>query len=322
MTQPNSPQAEVIRTVTLPVEGMNCASCVGRVERALKAIPGVAGANVNLATERAEVTMSAQVAHQSLVEAVEGAGYTVPERAPIELAVGGMNCASCVGKVERALNAVPGVAGANVNLATERALVELTADVDPSALIEAVRGVGKTARLLETVDANQEDERRTAEAAALKRDLVWAAILALPVFALEMGSHLVPPVHHLIAGTIGIKASWWLQFALTTAVLFGPGRRFFTKGIPALWRLAPDMNSLVAVGTLAAWSFSVVATFAPSLLPEGTVHVYFEAAAVIVTLILLGRHLEARAKGRTSEAIQRLVGLQPKIARADRKSVV
>src|SRR5690606_24998348 len=112
--------------------------------------------------------------------------------------------------------------------------------------------------------------------------------------------------------------SWALQFVLTTLVLAIPGRRFYLKGIPALLRLAPDMNSLVAVGTAAAYAYSVVATFAPRLLPEGTVNVYYEAAAVIVALILLGRFLEARAKGRTSEAIQRLVGLQAKVAHVSR----
>jgi cation transport ATPase len=120
-------------------------------------------------------------------------------------------------------------------------------------------------------------------------------------------------------GTIGVEASRVLQFALATLVLFGPGLRFFRKGVPALWRLAPDMNSLVAVGTGAAYLYSVAATFAPGLLPAGTANVYFEAAAVIVTLILLGRYLEAGAKGRTSEAIRRLVGLQAKTAHVRRE---
>src|SRR5690606_34394698 len=118
--------------------------------------------------------------------------------------------------------------------------------------------------------------------------------------------------------TIGIQTSWLLQFVLTTLVLVFPGRRFYQKGIPVLLRMAPDMNSLVAVGTLAAYGYSVVATFAPGLLPADTVNVYYEAAAVIVALILLGRFLEARAKCRTSAAIQRLVGLQAKTARVRR----
>ncbi|MGL4291253.1 MAG: copper-translocating P-type ATPase, partial [Phreatobacter sp.] len=153
-------------------------------------------------------------------------------------------------------------------------------------------------------------------------DLAIAAVLSAPVFALEMGSHLIPDVHHFVAGKIGMQQSWLIQFALTTIVLFFPGLRFFRKGLPALWRLAPDMNSLVAVGTLAAYGYSLVATFAPNLLPDGTVNVYYEAAAVIVTLILLGRMLEAKAKGRTSEAIKRLVGLQARTARVRRDGKV
>src|SRR5690606_23772814 len=121
-----------------------------------------------------------------------------------------------------------------------------------------------------------------------------------------------------IAQTIGTQSSWYIQFILTSAVLAGPGRRFFVKGMPALLRLAPDMNSLVAVGTSAAYLYSVVATFVPAWLPDGTVNVYFEAAAVIVALVLLGRYLEARAKGNTSEAIRRLAGLRAKTARVRR----
>jgi cation transport ATPase len=143
-------------------------------------------------------------------------------------------------------------------------------------------------------------------------------LLTLPVFVLEMGSHMFMGFHHWIAANIGTQNSWLLQFVLTTLVLLFPGRRFYTKGFPALFKGAPDMNSLVAVGSMAAYLYSVVATFMPQWLPEGTVFVYFEAAAVIVTLILLGRYLEARAKGRTSEAIQRLVGLQAKTARVER----
>ncbi len=157
-------------------------------------------------------------------------------------------------------------------------------------------------------------EKKDAERAELKRDLIVATALALPVFVLEMGSHLIPGMHEWVMATIGMQASWYLQFVLTLLVLAIPGRRFYQKGFPALLRLAPDMNSLVAVGTAAAFGYSVVATFAPRLLPPGTVNVYYEAAAVIVALILLGRFLEARAKGRTSEAIKRLVNLQAKVA--------
>ncbi|HBS48784.1 MAG TPA: heavy metal translocating P-type ATPase, partial [Rhodobacteraceae bacterium] len=128
--------------------------------------------------------------------------------------------------------------------------------------------------------------RKAEEARALARRTGLAAALALPVFLLEMGGHVIPGVHHWIGATIGHETSWLIQFVLTTLVLIGPGREFYARGFPALAKGAPDMNSLVALGTSAAWAFSVVALFAPALLPEGTRAVYFEAAAVIVVLIL------------------------------------
>jgi heavy metal translocating P-type ATPase len=295
-------------TLALPVSGMTCASCAGRVERALKAVPGVSSAAVNLATETAEVTGLAPPS--MLISAVEKAGYLVPSQ-PHELVIEGMTCASCVARVEKALKTVPGVTLANVNLATESARVE--GIVDPSDLIRAVKAAGYEARSLGTT-VETATERREREAEGLTRDLILAAALTLPVFILEMGAHLVPAFHHFILGTIGQGASWLIQFLLTTLVLAGPGRRFFLKGIPALLKGAPDMSSLVAIGSGAAWAYSTLATFLPGLLPAGSVMVYFEAAAVIVTLILLGRLLEARAKGRSSRAIERLLNLQPSIA--------
>ncbi|MGM0513017.1 MAG: heavy metal translocating P-type ATPase, partial [Pseudomonadota bacterium] len=231
-------------------------------------------------------------------------------------------CASCVGRVEKALTQLPGVLSASVNLATERARVRHLAGVISTADLEAaVVQAGYKARRLsaETPNINDQDtERRENEARGLRRSLLIAGILTLPVFILEMGSHLIPPMHHWVQGVLGEQTSWYIQFVLATLVLFGPGLRFFRKGIPALLRGAPDMNSLVSVGTAAAYGYSVVATFIPEVLPKGTANVYFEAAAVIVTLILLGRTLEARAKGRTSQAIKRLVGLQAKTARVER----
>ena len=256
-----------------------------------------------------------------LVAAIEDAGYGVPSEA-VELVIEGMTCASCVARVERALKAVPGVTSAAVNLATERATI--TGSAGDAALMAAVKDAGYDARRAQRSPAADLETaaRKADEEARLRRDLILAALLSLPVFALEMGAHLFMPVHDLILRTIGMQASWWVQFVLTTVVLFGPGRRFFVKGIPALWRAAPDMNSLVAVGTAAAYGYSLVATFAPGLLPAGTIFVYYEAAAVIVTLILLGRFLEARAKGRTSGAIQRLIGLQAKTAQIRRDGKV
>ncbi|KDB77637.1 copper-exporting ATPase [Bordetella bronchiseptica CA90 BB1334] len=305
--------------VSLPIEGMTCASCVGRVEKALKAVPGVNKASVNLATERADITFESAPDVAAAVQAVQKAGYTVTETT-IELSVTGMTCASCVGRVEKALKAVPGVSNASVNLATERASITAAGGVPANALIQAVAKAGYEARPLSAESSHTDAvaERQAAELKSLKRALTVATVFALPVFILEMGAHIVPAFHHVIAETIGTQNSWYLQFVLASIVLFGPGLRFFQKGIPALLRGAPDMNSLVAVGTSAAYAYSVVATFAAGLLPAGTVNVYFEAAAVIVALILLGRYLEARAKGNTSEAIKRLLGLQAKTARVVR----
>lgn len=236
--------------------------------------------------------------------------YLYNETLPIE----GMTCASCVGRVEKALKKVEGVQQANVNLATERAWVQGNAQVQSSDLIQAVKKAGYTAKLVEQVQSDQQDNKAT-EQQQLKRDLIISLILAVPVFILEMGSHMIPAFHMWVMHNIGTQQSWLIQFVLTTLVLIFPGRRFYQKGIPALWRFTPDMNSLVAVGTLAAYSFSLVATFIPQILPDGTVNVYYEAAAVIVSLILLGRYFEAKAKGRTSQAIQHLVGMQAKTAR-------
>jgi len=238
----------------------------------------------------------------------------------IELSVAGMTCASCVRHVENALSAVQGVQSASVNLATERAQVRAPLGLDSTLLTQAVVRAGYEAQVVSNSaqSSNTEAVRREADRLELKRDLLLAVLLALPVFILEMGAHAIPAFHHFVAETIGSQNSWYLQFILTSAVLAGPGRRFFVKGIAALLRLTPDMNSLVAVGTTAAYLYSVVATFVPAWLPSGTVNVYYEAAAVIVALVLLGRYLEARAKGNTSEAIRRLAGLRAKTARVQR----
>ncbi|WP_433849097.1 heavy metal translocating P-type ATPase [Brucella pseudogrignonensis] len=321
----NKPVKSDATSFAIPVEGMSCASCVSSVEKAVSKVPGVDKVSVNLATERADVTFKSAPDMPAVIDAIRKAGYDVPSGSA-DLAIEGMSCASCVSNVEKALSAVPGVSRASVNLATERAHVELAGQVAVGDLIKAVEKAGYEARSLDETrsDAKQEtqSDKRDAEAVELKKNVILAAVLTLPVFILEMGSHLIPAVHMFVMETIGMQNSWYFQFVLTTLVLFGPGMRFFKKGIPALLRAAPDMNSLVVVGTTAAWGFSVVATFWPDILPDGTVNVYFEAAAVIVTLILIGRYLEARAKGRTSAAISRLVGLQAKSARVMRNGEV
>ena len=301
------------QTLELQIEGMTCASCVARVEKALNKVSGVVLASVNLATEKATVRALNSVDLAQLRTAVEKAGYAV-STPKIELNIEGMTCASCVARVEKALNKVDGVQSASVNLATEKAFIQGGKAAD---LVAAVKKAGFDATLVQADQQSSYADKKQKEQEILKRDLIIALVLAIPVFVLEMGSHMIPAFHHFIHSTIGMQNSWYIQFALTTLVLLLPGRRFYQHGVPALLRAAPDMNSLVAVGTFSAYVFSCVATFMPQVLPSNTVHVYFEAAAVIIALILLGRYLEARAKGRTSQAIQHLVRMQPKTARIE-----
>lgn len=254
---------------------------------------------------------------------------TLPSTEALDLSIEGMTCASCVFRVEKALKAVPGVSSATVNLATERAHVEYvspaTKDTETSDhAIAAVKKAGYAATVIETHRAPTDTltASREEEGKQLQHQLMLSLILTLPVFILEMGSHLIPAIHMFIHDQIGMQNSWVVQSILTTLILIGPGRIFFTKGLTALWHLSPEMNSLVAMGAGCAWLFSMIATYIPLWLPEGTRYVYFEAAAVIVTLILLGRTLEARAKGRTGSAIQHLIGLVPRQARVMRHATI
>ena len=300
---------------------MTCAACSGRVGRALAAVPGVSEASVNLATERATVQFdAARTSPLALAAAVEDAGYGVRTE-EVGLAVTGMTCAACVGRVERALQKAPGVVEAAVNLATERATVRYAAGVtDPGRLAEVVRQSGydvvEAAAGVAAEDAEQ--AARSAERVRLGRRLRWAAGLALPLFLLEMVPMVVPGGMAWIDGLVPMQTRWLLSFALASAVQFGPGWRFYRAGWAAARHGSPDMNTLVALGTSAAYGYSVVATFLPGVLPAGAVHVYYEASATIITLILLGKWFEARAKGQTSDAVRALLGLRAETARVVR----
>ncbi|WP_299368666.1 heavy metal translocating P-type ATPase [uncultured Tateyamaria sp.] len=295
---------------TVAIDGMSCASCVARVEKALQNVQTATDVSVNLAAETANLALPDASRLTDVADALDALGY--PARTgTVTLSVASMSCASCVGRVERVLSAVPGVTAVSVNLAAETAMVTyLDGATSVSELVSAAANGGYPARVVEGGSTQSRVDRKSKEAEHLLRRVILAAVLTLPVFVLEMGAHLVPAFHMAIANWIGIQTSWVIQCVLASIVLFGPGRGFFIKGGAALLRGAPDMNSLVAVGTGAAWSFSVVATFLPTLLPDGVRAVYFEAAAVIVVLILVGRWLEARAKGRTGAAIQALMSLQ------------
>jgi len=238
--------------------------------------------------------------------------------ATLRFEIDGLSCGACAARAEKAMTAVGGVVTAHVNFADHTATVEAPKEMAVS-IAEASSRAGYPAQVKASTEHSAPQDE---DMSALRRQVVLAAALTLPLFAVEMGGHMFPPLHHWIMANIGAKVSWGMQFVLATLILVGPGRGFYRLGVPALWRGVPDMNSLVVLGATAAWGYSTVATFASSVLPDDAVAVYFEAAGVIVTLILLGRLLEARAKGRTGAAIKRLIGLRPDTARVERDGAV
>ena len=308
---------------TFIIDGMHCGACTGRVERALLAEPGVRAANANLIARSAHVEFDAPATPASLGAALRKAGYPAAT-ADIRLTIDGMTCASCAGRVERALAGTPGVLSAAANLATNSAQVSYAQGaVAPSELARIVTAAGYPAQVADDAGPSPAaTDRQAHEVARLKRATLIAALLTFPVFVLAMGGHMIPAFHHWIMGTLGTPLNHGIQMVLTAAVLAGPGRVFLRLGIPALLRGAPEMNSLVALGALSAFAYSAVVTLAPAQLPPSAREVYFEAAAVIVTLILLGRWLEARARGRAGQAISRLIELRPATARVERASGV
>lgn len=286
-------------TLTLPIDGMTCASCVRRVEKALRAVPGVQDASVNLATEAASIAGTAPLA--ALQDAVQKAGYRLRQQS-LRLDIEGMTCASCVGRVEKALLKLPGVSAAEVNLATESAQVSLLAGTDPESLLQAVRKAGYQARLHDAQAAHAEP----APAWHSGSGPVWVAAalslpLVLPMLAQPFGLHWMLP--------------GWLQLLLATPVQFWLGARFYRAGWAALRAGSGNMDLLVALGTSAAFGLSLWL-----MLGGGSGHaLYFESAAVVITLVLLGKWLEARAKRQTTAAIRALQALQPETARVLRE---
>ncbi|MCV2357007.1 heavy metal translocating P-type ATPase [Paucibacter sp. B2R-40] len=290
-----------IQSLTIPIAGMTCASCVKRVEKALLRVPGVSGAEVNLATEAASVSGSAEVTLPLLRTAVEAAGYSLPEQS-LSLQISGMSCASCVNRVERALLKQPGVLSAEVNLATEAASVHALASVDPQALIEAVAKAGYAASLPAGQGAATEPKPNWQHSGW---PVLIAALLSAP---------LVLPMAGTLFGQHWMLNGYW-QLALTLPVQFWLGARFYKAGWAALRAGSGNMDLLVALGTSAAFGLSVY-----ELWQQGphTMRLYFESAAVVITLVLLGKWLEARAKRQTTEAIRALKKLQPETARVRR----
>jgi len=308
--------------INLPVEGMTCAACVGHVENALKGVPGVVEASVNLGTEKASVEFDpAEVRFQVLGDAVSGAGYKLGTQSA-SLNIGGMTCSACVSHIENALRDVPGVAEANVNLGVERASVEFVPGmVELSDLQAAVEGAGyRVEGFNDSGDQERELERlsKVKEIRELRNRLLFAGTGAILLF---LGTFDVFP---WVSNLMGRSYYPFLLWALATPVQFWAGSTFYTSGLGALRHRTSNMHTLIALGTTVAYGYSAAVVlldaFSPEVLADNGIEakVYFDTAAIIVALILLGRFLEAGARGRTSEAIRRLIGLRPTSARVVR----
>lgn len=310
------------KEIVFPVEGMHCASCVGRVEKALASVDGVQKASVNLATGKATVVSGGgEVARPAdLLESVKRAGYDVPiESRSIDIS--GMHCASCVGRVEKALAEVDGVIEATVNLATEKATVRFVAeavtDADLRAAVErAGYGLAETGLAIEGAPSKTLEERRADNLQRLTQRLIVGLVLTVPIV---LGSF-----PEIFPWAPAFLRNAYVLLALAIPVQFWVGWQFYRGAFAMARHGSTDMNTLIAVGTTAAFGYSLVATVAPHLFMSSisgagtmgmTVPLYYDTAAVIIVLILTGRWLEARAKGRASSAIKALMGLQAKTAR-------
>jgi Cu+-exporting ATPase len=295
----------------LPLKGMNCAGCATRIEKELQGLAGVQEAQVNFATEKATLRFDpADLNIDQIIHAVEDIGYQVPHER-LTIPIGGMHCASCAANIERALHKVEGVITAQVNFGTETASVEyIPTQVEPAALRRAIKEAGYEAReVAAETGGDREREARAAEIQTLRQKFILSLVLSLPIFF----------------GSMPTFFPWvpaWLQnpyvlLALATPVQFWVGWQFYQGFWSALKHKTADMNTLIAIGTSAAYGYSVVVTFVPAWftrLGMGT-HVYYDTAVMIITLIILGRLLEARALGQTSEAMRKLMGLRAKTAR-------
>jgi Cu+-exporting ATPase len=294
-----------IADITFNVDGMTCASCVSRVEKALKAVPGVENASINLATQKATVRAGQDTSFESLYAAVEKAGYEVPQE-NISLSISGMTCASCVGRVEKALKKVPGVADATVNLATEKARMKAAGGVTPEALIAAVRKAGYEAALAEEATPAGQTGKGLPTWWPVAISALLSLPLVLPMLGMPFGMDWALP--------------GWVQLLLATPVQFWLGARFYRAGWKALRAGSGNMDLLVALGTSAAYGLSVYLLWEHRE-HEMTQHLYFESSAVIITLVLLGKWLEERAKYQTVAAIRALESLRAPVAIVRRDGV-
>lgn len=295
-------------TVELPIAGMTCAACATRIEKVLNRLPGVE-ASVNFAAERAQLRLSGETAMQTVIEAIHKAGFEVPPE-QLELSISGMSCAACATRLEKVLNRLPGVE-AVVNFASERAVLRyFPGMIDPQRMIDAVAKAGFGA-VEAGLDAREQARARHAEIWRRDVRMFWIAVLLTLPLAAQMpamlGAGWMGDAHHDVIPR-------WLQWLLATPVQFWIGARFYRGAWASLRGGGANMDVLVALGTSMAWLFSTAVT----VFGLHDQHVYFEASAMIVTLVLLGKLLEARAKARTGAALDALMRLQPKRARIER----
>ncbi len=314
---------DTLQKIDLPIQGMSCAACASRIERGLRQIKGVDKASVNFATQRATLQFDPKVARtHDLVQTVEALGYHV-QTETVTIPIQGMSCASCVDKIQRSLAQQEGVVSASVNLALESATVTYVPQVvEIQNLVEAIRAVGYEPRLPDLsalVGADrlaQEEQEQAHSLQQLKNKVFLSGLLTLCIFVVGyphmLGLSQVFP--------LSVQTSFWIQFLLATPVQFWAGWQFYRGAWATARHGTSDMNTLIAVGTSAAYLYSFLATFAPGLFTAQGLElaVYYDTSAAIITLILLGRMLEARAKGQTSQAIKRLMKLQARTARVIR----
>lgn len=309
------------KKIELPIRGMTCASCVARIENGLSKLNGVIEAKVNLATEKGSVIFNPTQVHLlDLVSSIKSLGYEVPVE-KISLSIRGMSCASCVSRVERALSQLDGVLQVSVNLATEKANVQfLHGVVSLADFQQTVQEAGYDVLLISGADIEmllgREKALKEGDFNRLKRRFIWGIILLVPVLALASWKMMGLSSLFLF----GYDFNYYLQFLFQTPLQFWIGWPFYSGAWKRLKQKSADMNTLIAMGTSAAYFYSVLATFFPHFFvgEELKADVYYDTAGTIIVLILLGRLLEARAKGQTSEAIKRLMGLQAKTARVIR----
>jgi Cu+-exporting ATPase len=303
----------------ISILNLDCATCVQTIDRALMELDGVKQADVNFATSKAYITYDPSRVSLKIVEqAIKKTGYSIGG-SDVQIGIRDLRCASCVTLIEDKLKTTTGVVDASVNVTSQKAMIKyIPAMVSPHALAEVIESTGyKTYQPDAAADATAEDPERAErlkEYRNLRDRFIFAAVLAAIVLVLTFSGY-IPGLK-----SIPTQINWVIQFMLTTPVLFWAGSRFFVGAWSATRHRTADMNTLIALGTGAAYIYSLVATFLPEVLPQGLRAVYYDTTSIIIALILMGQVLEARAKGQTNEAIRKLMGLQAKTARVLRDS--